>query len=242
MFADIVNDMITKITKMAETTDSRDALDLLKERLTKLEVELCTLKLSNCYLKRTITEISSTCNQNYGSIYDLEKYAYKNNQYSRKENIEIVNLPESLGQHEPEGKILLILKDMGIKISSYEIAAIHRIGKRRIGQPRNVIIRFTNRKYAYQILAKPYNLSQAAKKYNYEKVYVISNLCPEFKKIFNRCYRLKKQGVLKNVFTRNGVVYITFPDDEYDIPIEHPSDLDDELSEIPSGVVSNGFL
>ena len=41
---------------------------------------------------------------------------------------------------------------MDIKIQSYDIVAVHRLGERRGDRPRNVIVRFVNRKNAIKVL------------------------------------------------------------------------------------------
>ena len=114
---------------------------------------------------------------------------------------------------------------MGIEITSYDIVAVHRIGRKNTKKPRNVIVRFVNRKNVYRI-SKCNKLSAVAKTFGFNNVYTYENLCPEYRYIFNKCYKLKKQRVLKDVWSVNGRVNILFPDDEYPTVIEHCDDID----------------
>ena len=74
------------------------------------------------------------------------------NAYNRRRNIELRNIPEKIKEDELEEYCLDILNEMKIDLSSYEIVACHRLGKYQRNITRSVIMRFTNRKYAYDAL------------------------------------------------------------------------------------------
>ena len=207
---------------------SAKTADTMLERIAQLEEDLgiCSgrvvnLQITNIQLKKELLKLRLNNDDLQDSVYDLEKQNHKNNQYSRRENIELANIPESITQKKLELKMVEIINEMGIVISSYHIVAVHRIGKKLNNKPRNVIIRFINRKNVYRILSNSRKLSAAAKKCGCENVYAYENLCPGYRNIFNQCYKLKKENVLKDVWTKNGCVNITFPDDEYEIAIAH---------------------
>ena len=82
------------------------------------------------------------------SMYNLEVELSKLNQYGRRENIEIANIPESIPQRNLESHVIEMLGSMGVEVESYDIAAIHRLGKQRRNMNRNVIVRFINRKHS----------------------------------------------------------------------------------------------
>ena len=210
----------------------------LVQRIATLEqsFRLCqehvvTLQIINRNLKKEIANLQESKHKIFDLIYNLEKNNIMNNQYSRRENIEIVNLPESLSIKQLEPKIIEIINDFGISLSSFDIVATHRIGKKYKNKPRNVIIRFINRKNVYHILNKSSKFSASAKKFGYDNVYVRENLCPDNRKIFNKCYKLKKDGILKYVRTVNGFVNVGFQDDDYDIELLHFDDIRNLLDE-----------
>ena len=73
-------------------------------------------------------------------------------QYSRQENIEIHNIPESVSQVNLEKYVIDILASIKINIVSYDIVAVHHIGKKKDNKPRIVVAHFVNRKNAFKPL------------------------------------------------------------------------------------------
>ena len=63
------------------------------------------------------------------------------------------------------------MESIEVKLQSYDLVAVHRIVKFQQGIPRNVIIRFINRKYAFTCLR------------NSKKLATSNN--PEYKKIIH---------------------------------------------------------
>ena len=103
-----------------------------------------------------------------------------------------------------------MLKSTNMDISSYDIVAVHRLGK-KTNRTRNVIVRFLNRKDAYKTL----KLNQKLKSIpQYKKIYITENLCPINKKIFNALYKLKKSEVIIAVWSFNGNVYYKIEEED----------------------------
>ena len=99
-----------------------------------------------------------------------------NSQYNRRENIELLNIPESMLQKDFEPLVVKILNNLDINVQSYDIVTIHRLGANRNNRPRNVIVRFINRTNAILVLRNKKNLKSTGKKYNINYLYVIENL------------------------------------------------------------------
>ena len=57
-------------------------------------------------------------------------------------------------------------------------------------------------------------------------IYIIENLCPAFKTIFNRLYRLYREEKIYDVWTVNGHVYAAFDDEEEGVEIQSNLDID----------------
>ena len=62
----------------------------------------------------------------------------------------------------------------------------------------------------------------------YKKIYITENLCPTYRKIFNRLYKLKKENVIRNVWCNNGHVFCKLSDerDERPLLLKHFDDID----------------
>ena len=107
-----------------------------------------------------------------------------------------MNIPKSITQKELEPLLLKILNSMEVPLQSYDIATVHRIGAYASNRPRNVNIRFTNRKNAIRVMSKKKLLKTTGMKFKINNLFVIENLCLENKNIFNKCYKLKKLELL----------------------------------------------
>ena len=85
-----------------------------------------------------------------------------------------------------------------------------------------------NRKNAILILKHRKEFeTTAANNYNLFNIMINENLCPDNRKIFNRCYRLKKENFIDFVGTYNGSVIIQKIGDDESIMIEHFDDIED---------------
>ena len=110
------------------------------------------------------------------------------NQYGRRENIEIVGVKESITQDKLEDYITKLLKEIGVTVTDSDIVAAHRIGKSKRGGNRNVIVHFVNRKHAIEAYKNRRKLKNLRGIFG--KIFIIENLCPTHKSIFNRLYKL----------------------------------------------------
>ena len=147
------------------------------------------------------------------------------NQYSRRENIEIVNVPVNILQKDLEMHIINMLKSIEVNVSSYYIVAVHRLGKRQHGFNRNVIVRFINRNHSISALKNKKQLSVINE---FKKYRIQENLSPGNKAIYNKCFKLKKEGEINNLWTYNGVVHIKFSTDPDEPPMKifHKDDIE----------------
>ena len=213
---------------MERLTDIVSQMDQWKENLQLLVI-------NNRNLKKDLEMLKTENNSLVDSITDIEKKLLRSDQYSRRENLEIMNLPESISQRELEKTVIDIFNSVNINICSYNIVAVHRIGKNNRLRPRNVIIRFVNRKDSIRIFNRRKQIETAAKNiFNMNGIRIIENLCPENKRLFNKCFKLKKLGKIDYVSYMNGNVYIQMPDYDNDLLIEHSEDIEYYLNEDPS--------
>ena len=150
-------------------------------------------------------------------------------QYSRRDNIEISGIPDSVYDEHLESPVINILRRIGVKnLESYEIIACHRLKKLKRGLPANVIVRFVNRKRAYACLDNRRNLKWIK---DFPKLFIVENLCPKFKSIYDACVELKNEGKIKHVWTYNGLVHYKITDNIKDrgTKIFHMSDLEEKF-------------
>ena len=190
------------------SSDADTKINNLVATVQKYETFCQQLVISNRNLKTEVKKLHKVNDDILNSIYNIESEMISANQYNRRENLEFVNIPESFSQKELELLLLKIFNSMKIPMQSYDIVAVHRIGASKSNQPRNVIMRFINRKNAFRVMKNKKLLNTTGTKFKLNNLYVIENLCRVNKNIFNKFYKLKKTGVINNVWSNYGVFSI----------------------------------
>ena len=99
------------------------------------------------------------------------------NQYTHRSNIEISNISEKIVQRNLEAYVLKVFQSVGVNLVSYDLVAVHCMGKFVQGKTRNVIVRFVNRKNAFSCLRKAKKLALSSTQ-EFKRLYLIENLCP----------------------------------------------------------------
>ena len=165
-------------------------------------------------------------------LYSIEIQSNNLDQYSRRSNIEIRNIPENITQRNLENYVLKVMVSIGINLQSYDLVAVHRLGKFVVNKNRNVIVRFINRKNAFACLRNSKKLA-TSNSHEYRKLFIIENLCPSNKKIFSYLYKLKKENKIKSVWTFNGVVFFQKIDsgEDHVINVQHFEDINYYLNQ-----------
>ena len=121
----------------------------LMQNITNLKEEVINLKdimIEN--LQNENKRLKTKVNVLENKIIDLEIQNNNVDQYSRRNNVEISEIAQSVSDNQLEEKIVQILKAIGVNITSNEIEVCHRLRKRK----KNVIVRVINRKYFLKAL------------------------------------------------------------------------------------------
>lgn len=211
-----------------ETAIITERLKILESQYMKLRTDFNEIIIHNNILSNKLTKIR---NHLIKRIDNLEIDVVDLNQYGRRDSIEICNISEGIEQSKLETYVINFLKSIKVSVESFNIVAVHRLGKFRNGINRNVIVKFINRKDAYKALKNNF-LNKRSQLQIYKKLYIIENLCPVNKKIFNSLYRLKKLRKLHDVWTYNGSVFMNFSEDVNDpIHVQLYSDIEYFMNE-----------
>ena len=212
-----------------ETTDVQKLKDNFRLVIDKLN-EICkvnTVMLSK--LKSLSEENESLINENdklYDELYELKVDLTSLDQYGRRENVEICNIPESVTQEQLQKHVIDVMKSVNVIATGKDIHAIHRLGTKS-SRPRNVIVRFVNRKTAFTLLKNKKQLGKS----KYKNYYVTENLCPVNKKIFNILYKRKKNNELHSLWTYNGNVFVKVKEGDHRVQVQHLDDIEDLFTE-----------
>ena len=155
-------------------------------------------------------------------IYNLEKRCAANDQYSRRNSIEISGIPDSIPDNLLEGKVIEILSYLNIDLDNCDIEACHRLYKKPNSlSPARVIVRFLNRKNTYLALSRKKSLSNIKLKSDgtnnhNNRIYINENLCPAYREIYNFAYSLLKNNEISHLWTFKGVVHLRDSDNNND--------------------------
>lgn len=203
-----------------------DQQQILENKVSELNNILTEVIINNDIMSKKCNHLNSENERLYKKIENMHIELTELNQYGRRQSIEIVNIDESIRQTKLEDYVINFFASLKIEIESYNIVAVHRLGKFS-GKNRNVIVRFLNRKDAISILKKRrqiLNLNGKNRKFN--KLFVIENLCPYNKKIFNKLYNMKKSKEINSVWSYNGKVFMRINKDGETLFIQQLSDID----------------
>ena len=115
---------------------------------------------------------------------------------------------------------------IGVQVKSYDLVAVHRLGRFQHGKCRSVIVRFLSRKKTYESISNSKNLVTASNGI-YKKLFITENLCSTNRKIFNYLYKLKKEKRVINAWTKNGEVFCKFTarEDDHAKKVEYFEDI-----------------
>ena len=124
----------------------------LQRELDTINGKINEIIINNRSLKKKIRELTAENNDLFDLLYDIENQTNNLNQYTHRENIEISNISEKIVQRHLGAYVLEVFESIGINLQSYDLVAVHRLGKFVQGKNRNVIVQFINRKNAYTYL------------------------------------------------------------------------------------------
>ena len=172
----------------------------------------------------------------YDELYDQKIELTSLDQYGRRENVEFCNIPESISQEQLLKHIIEVMKSVNITVTGKDIHAHHRIGKSSSNRPRNVIVRFVNRKTAFTLLKNKKKLKNT----QYNNYYITENLCPYNKKLFNILYKRKKNKDIHSLWSYNGNVFVKVREDYDRVHVQHLDDIDDLFSDDDEDDVNSG--
>ena len=174
--------------------DKDKTLKSLQDRIEKIELQLS----SNSNLSK-VTE----------RMVRIERSGYQHQQYSRRETVELVGLPDNLENEALEKKVVEIFEHAGVSVKVRDFHAIHRLKKNSV-----VIAKCVNRRDAIAILRSKKKLRETSeddkKKLGVTgKVYVNESLCPEYRRLLGICNALHKKKKIASFFTINGAIKVT---------------------------------
>ena len=199
-FASTVNDIVTE--SILKVKDS--VIETLKEK---------TIKLQKKYLE--------------ARLFDLEKASNKQDQYTRRNNLEIHGIPVDVKDEQLEQKVIDIFSHLNISISKPDIEDCHRLGKS------NIIVRFVNRKVCKDALEKKFEVNRLIdnsklgfKSFKREnKLFICENVTPYNQRLPWMFRELKRARKIHNSWSNKGIIEFRRTMNERPISVDHESEI-----------------
>ena len=191
----------------------------INEKLDKqLQLEEGLLAIREVVNKNLLVQnkkLSQRINTLERRLVDLERVVTRNNQNSRKCNVEISGIPKSVKHDNLRQTVTKIFTKMsdGTACSADDVIACHRLSEKNA----TTIVKFTSRELVESIMKNKKRLSKMRTDSDNlglgkTNLYVNMNLCPQLKEVSYNCRLLKKQKLILNTWESYGAVYIS--DDE----------------------------
>ena len=206
--------MSSQITPELLRVEINNLRDTLLENICKTKDDIINqLRIENQQLKDDIVKVNASLADKGVKITSLEREVNDLNQYIRRNNIEIVGIPDSIDQENLEGKVIELAKSMGVNISVGDIEGCHRLKKKKNNKgPARTIVRFTNRRNCEQFMRQKKTLNSSAKLagigLDRHKIYINNNLCPYNRFIWSKAKELYDKKMLNRFWCFNGVINI----------------------------------
>ena len=177
-------------------------LTSLRDRFTKMESQLLvTRRVNNNLVKQNRI---------------LERKCAANEQYSRRECLEISGIPDSIPNNNLEETVLKIFNETGVTVNSRDVEACHRLNQK--ANPKKVIIKLSKRKDVARVMnnkkklksMKPQNIGLPSGC----KIYINESLCKYYKYLWWKCKLLQTRGSIQSFWVTNGSIRIRHQNDQ----------------------------
>ena len=152
-------------------------------------------------------------------------------QYSRRENLIISGIPDSVTDDQLQDKIVDILTDLDIDVNYHDISTCHRLGRSNRGYPARVIVRFTNRQIFHDCLAIKHTLKNKPRRLGMNLRF-FENLNKSNEECLRMCKWLKERNVIHDYFLRNGFVKAVEIEGSKPFKIRHPDIIKNSFRDI----------
>ena len=141
------------------------------------------------------------------NIIDLEIQNNNVDQYSRRNNVEISGIPQSVSDNQLEKNVVDTLKAINVNITTNEMEACRRLGKKK----KNVVVRIINIKHCLKALRNKKKLKAIDKNdigISNANLFNSENLSPANSKLAFNCRKLKRDDEIEKCYTINRIVHI----------------------------------
>ena len=218
-------------------------IELIESKLASQEVkfnkQILQLLNENNVLKERVETLENDLIIAFTDIEENKRATFSNDQYQRRNNLEISGIPDSFEGEELEKVCINLVNticctaqgedfDYENAIGPGDIEGCHRLNSKNKNSVKNTIIRFVNRKVCDDAMSNKSRLKDAKIEElgsAIKNIYFNENLCTYYKDLAARCRRLRKSREIDETWTKNGIVRIKMKNGRIR-SITHQADLD----------------
>ena len=144
-------DLVQKILDLKGKVVIDADLHKLCEIIERLSAIMNQIVEENKKLQSDVAIVKNANRKLEDKIVYLEKKQTKGEQYSRRNNVEISRIPNTIPDNDLENTVIRICRDSAVEIDPKDIEACHRLplSRNSTGQDKRVIVKFVNRKHVY---------------------------------------------------------------------------------------------
>lgn len=166
-------------------------------------------------------------------IDSLEYRIDEMEQYSRRTCLKISGIPEprsNTNNEDTDSKVLSVINDIILrsndrKLSLREIGRTHRVGERKSGKIRDIIIRFISYRDRALVFSNKKNLKGSNDQNTDSKLYVNEALTAKRAGLFKKTRQLKRDKLIGNCWTHDGKILVRNIADDKTIHVKTEEDL-----------------
>ena len=216
MNKDVLAGMVLDYKERFDSTLSAitDELKELKTDFRKLESDLAISRNVNDKLTKQLILVERKC--------------WANEQYSRRECLEISGIPESIQDDDLEDCVTKIFNECDTPVDPANIEACHRLKSK--ARPKKVIIKLSKRKDVFNILQRKKKLKSVdITKVGLPQgslVFINQSLCSYYKYLWSLCKRLHSKKLIHSFWVSNGNVNLKVRENTPVLLVSHVSDLE----------------
>ena len=150
--------------KISSFTEDRQQLQEINSPFKKLLQEVTNLKNDFAIYKQKLSKVK-VVNERLRQQLNLSLYKTDAlEQYGQRENLRIYNVTESNSNiDDGEEMVLHMAKEMNKNLTDMEIQRAHRLGRKRNGKPRPIIVKFMCCKKRSQFISSKKKLKDSAR-------------------------------------------------------------------------------
>lgn len=199
----------------------------VEEKFFELLKQIADLRLETRAKDEKIVKLENKLDDTFNAIDEIYLILDDHEQYSRRKNIRISGVEESIDEDTVETVKKCLIEELGTTVLGTDIERAHRLGvKSENTDTRPIIIEFSSRRTKDGIMEK---LRGGKKKPNSD-IRINEDLTSQKVKLAKRAREMKKEGLLQRSWTRDGKIKIRTNTDNVRI-VRSWKDLDLEPSE-----------